>query len=240
MKLTKILATALVALVAMTAAVSAADPACVIDLTNEANLANFSGATRVDVSYDAEKGATVFAPNGSDPYVSYNLPAEQQFDCAANTWCKIGYETAGDIGGIQTQFFWNTTTVSGPSGGNQVDWYRDEDGKYVDQVFEMLSTNEGGWDGTLTLLRLDPFQDEDNWGDEELFVKYIAFFASEADAQAYTFAPAAAAPTTPDEPATGETTTTPETGAAQTADMASVAVIGLVAAAAVVVASKKR
>ena len=106
----------------------------------------------------------------------------------------------------------------------------------------MLPNNEGGWDGTITLLRFDAFQDEDSWGDEELFVKYVAFFASEADANAYTFAPAAAAPA-PEAPAAGETTTTPEApaaGAAQTADMASVAAIALVAAAAVVVASKKR
>ena len=79
------------------------------------------------------------------------------------------------------------------------------------------------------------------FNDEEMYVKYIAFFASESDANAYTFASAPAA--APEAPAAGETTTTPEApaaGAAQTADMASVAAIALVAAAAVVVASKKR
>jgi len=247
MKLTKILATALVSLFAMSAAVSAADPACVLDFTNEANLANFQNGgsgNNVTVTYDAAESAFVFAPSGGDPYITYNLPADQQFDCAANTWCKINYKTSGDVGGIQSQFFWNTSTVSGPSGGNEVNWYRDaEDGEWYEQVVEMLPTNEGGWDGIINVLRFDAFQDEDSWGDEELFVKYVAFFASEADANAYTFAPAAAAPEAdpePEAPATSETTPAPEAGAAQTADMASVAAIALVAAAAVVVASKKR
>ena len=106
----------------------------------------------------------------------------------------------------------------------------------------MLPQQEGTWTSTLNMLRCDLFQDEDSWGDEEMYVKYIAFFASEADANAYTFASAPAA--APEAPAAGETTTTPEAapeaGAAQTADMASVAAIALVAAAAVVVASKKR
>jgi len=249
MKLTKILATALVSLFAMSAAVSAADPACVMDFTNPDYTAAWvaAGAHNVEVSYDEAEKAMRLASTAGDPYTeAYTLTADEQFDQGANTWMKISYKVIESDGG-KAQFHWGNTGIqSGPHAETNFNWDRiGEEGEWVEQVVEIIPTGgrDDAWTTTLTKLRIDPFHEEQDGSDADgvMFVKYIAFFASEADANAWTFGAAAADPA-PEAPATSETAPAPEAGAAQTADMFSVAIAALACAAAAgaVVCSKKR
>ena len=248
MKFNKFFATALVSVFALSAAVCAAGPVTVFDLTQADYAANWNAGTNsCDVSYDDAEGCLRIDVTGSDPYLCYTLTEDEQFTCQDYTWLKISYKTA-NMEGVQSQFFWGTDVHGGPIAETNHDWDRDADDEWVEQVMQMdPAGGEEYWgDCKLTKFRIDATQDICNGG-EIMWVKYIAFFATEEDANAYTFAPAGSSTTEAEAPATEtpaaetETPATETPAAAQTADVFSVAIAVLaVAAAGAVVVSKKR
>ena len=248
MKFNKFFATALVSVFALSAAVCAAGPVTVFDFTNADYAEKWnSGVHNCEVSYDDAEGCLRIDVTGGDPYQSYSLDDSEKFTCQDYPWVKICYKTA-NMGGVQSQFFWGTDVHGGPIAETNHNWDRDADDEWVEQVMQIdPAGGEDYWgDCTLTVFRIDATQDVADGG-EIMWVKYIAFFASEEDANAYTFAPAGSSTTEAEAPSTDapaaetEAPATETPAAAQTADVFSVAIAVLaVAAAGAVVVSKKR
>ncbi len=247
MKFNKFFATALVSVFALSAAVCAAGPVTVFDFTNADYVSKWEGSgNSCEFSYDDAEGCLRIDVTGGDPYKAYNLDESEQFTCQDYQWVKISYKTA-NMGGVQSEFFWGTDVHGGPIGETNYQWERDKDDEWVEQVMHIDPVGgEDYWgDCTLTTFRIDATQDVADGG-EIMWIKYIAFFASEEDANAYTFAAAGSSTTEAEAPA-AETETpaadaeTETPAAAQTADVFSVAIAVLaVAAAGAVVVSKKR
>ena len=249
MKLSKILASVLVCVLTLSIAVCAAGPVTVFDFTNADYAEKWNaGNHNCDVSYDDAEGCLRIDVTGGDPYQCYALDESERFTCKDYPWLKISYKTA-NMGGVQSEFFWGTDVHGGPIGETNHQFTRDADDEWVEQV--MMIEPAGGeeyWgDCTLTNFRIDATQDVADGG-EIMWVKYIAFFATEEDANAYTFAPAGSSTTEVEVPSTDapaaetETPATETPSAAQTADVFSVAiaVLAITAAAGAVVASKRR
>ena len=249
MKLSKILAAVIVCVLTLSIAVCAAGPVTVFDFTNADYAEKWnSGVHNCEVSYDDAEGCLRIDVTGGDPYQSYSLDDSEKFTCQDYPWVKICYKTA-NMGGVQSQFFWGTDVHGGPIAETNHNWDRDADDEWVEQVMQIdPAGGEDYWgDCTLTVFRIDATQDVADGG-EIMWVKYIAFFASEEDANAYTFAPAGSSTTEAEAPSTDapaaetETPATETPAAAQTADVFSVAiaVLAITAAAGAVVASKRR
>ncbi len=246
MKFNKFFATALVSVFAFSAAVCAAGPVTVFDFTNADTTAAWvnSDTNNATMTYDDAEGCARIDVTGSDPYLRHTLSEDERFTCQDYTWVKISYKTA-NMNGVRSQFFWGTDVHGGPIAETNHNWEREKEDEWVEQVMQIHP--EGGeeyWgDCTLTDFRIDAADDSVEGG-EIMWVKYIAFFASEEDANAYTFAPAGASTSEAEAPAAETETPAAETetpAAAQTADVFSVAVAVLaVAAAGAVIVSKKR
>ena len=249
MKFNKFFATALVSVFALSAAVCAAGPVTVFDFTNADAVGAWvnSNTNNATMTYDDAEGCARIDVTGGDPYLQHTLSEDEQFTCQDYTWVKISYKTA-NMEGVRSQFFWGTDVHGGPIAETNHNWERDAEDEWVEQVMQIHP--EGGeeyWgDCKLTDFRIDA-ADDSVVGGEIMWVKYIAFFATEEDANAYTFAPAGSSTTEAEVPATEtpaaetETPATETPAAAQTADVFSVAIAVLaVAAAGAVVVSKKR
>ncbi len=242
MKTAKILSVVVAAIMLLTIAASAAAPVYVIDLTNADNVANWGGIHSENISYDEAEGATLFEVTDSDPYALYSIAAEDQFTGADYRWVKICYKANSDGNDFgTTQFFWKNEQYSGPVAETNFNWDREEEGAWVETIVEILPNVEDAWDSTLQGFRLDPFQQGSYSAEEKMWVKYIAFFATEDDAKAYTFAPVAAAEEPAAAEAPAEAADVVVAPAAQTADMFSAAIVVLAvsALAGAAVCSKK-
>ena len=249
MKFNKFFATALVSVFTLSAAVCAAGPVTVFDFTNADTTAAWvnSNTNNATMTYDDAEGCARIDVSGGDPYLQHTLSEDERFTCQDYTWVKISYKTA-NMNGVQSQFFWGTDVHGGPIAETNHNWDRDADDEWVEQVMQIdPAGGEDYWgDCTLTVFRIDATQDVADGG-EIMWVKYIAFFASEEDANAYTFTPAGSSTTEAEAPSTDapaaetETPATETPAAAQTADVFSVAIAVLaVAAAGAVIVSKKR
>ncbi|MDD4773550.1 MAG: hypothetical protein PHZ09_08075 [Eubacteriales bacterium] len=224
---------------------------------------NMGGKSAANVlTYEAESFYHIFTAQGNDPYVSVDYSMD---DVSQVFWVKArvlnkSYATAIELFGatngrglagpecthidiLPNHDEWQTVIVNIPESNiNTVNNY-----KAVDPITETY------WEGTLDWIRLDPMWSEGDDGSdsggsmvdgEQIYIDYIAFFSSEADAIAYVgtqeqaeldAAAAAAAAEAPEvaEPADEAPAETPvdvTPAAPQTSDVASLAFASLVIA----------
>lgn len=218
------------------------------------------GASGVNVlTYEAESFYHIFTATGGDPFVSVDISAD---DVSQVFWVKArvlnkSYATAIELFGhtdgrglmgsecthidiLPNHDEWQTVITYIPTANvATVNTY-----KAVDPLTETY------WKGTVDWIRLDPMWSEGDDGadsggsmvdGEQIYIDYIAFFATEADAIAYvgaaeqpaaaevpaeTVAPVAAAETAAADVAAPAVVAVPV--AAQTSDVASIAAIAVV------------
>ncbi|MHB1152310.1 MAG: hypothetical protein ACYCWE_12705 [Eubacteriales bacterium] len=235
----------------------------------EDNMGVNSGANTL--TYAAEDFYHIFTATGGDPSISVDLSAD---DVSQVLWVKArvlnkSYATAIELFGhtdgrglmgsecthidiLPNSDVWQTVITYIPDANvATVNAY-----KAVDPLTETY------WTGTVDWIRLDPMWSEGDDGadsggsmvdGEQIYIDYIAFFATEADAIAYVGtaetaaevpAETAAAETAAAEtaaPAAEEVPAAEVPAAAQTSDIASIAVIAVVLALGTAyVVSKKR
>jgi len=223
----------------------------------EDNMGGKSGANTL--TYEAESFYHIFTATGGDPSVSVDFSAD---DVSQVFWVKArvlnkSYATAIELFGatdgrslagpecthiniLPNSEEWQTVITYIPTSNVEtVNAY-----KAVDPLTETF------WAGTLDWIRLDPMWSEGDDGadsggsmvdGEQIYIDYIAFFATEADAVAYVGAEeqtAAAPAEVPAEAAEEAAADAPEVveeapaeevpAAAQTSDIASIAVIAVV------------
>ncbi len=221
----------------------------------ENNMGGKSAANAL--TYQAEDFYHIFTATGNDPFVSMDLSAD---DVSQVLWVKArvlnkSYATAIELFGatngrglagpecthidmLPNHDQWQTIIVNvAESNVATVNAY-----KAVDPITELF------WEGSVDWIRLDPMWSEGDDGSdsggsmvdgEQIYIDYIAFFATEADAVAYV-GPAEAPAVVEEAPvekaspveAKAETEAPPAVEeapvAAQTSDIASMAVIAVV------------
>ncbi len=237
--------------------VSAAGPAVIWDFTDSANalIYNADGTylgsgtpNNINLAYDATEKCIKGEIIGGDPYFQMPL-IDPTLQAESNAFIKVSYKILGATSPA-CSFYFTTDTISWSEDGS-MQWAIDgDDEQWTEQIVDM--SGSAGWAGLVDKLRYDPLsQGEDG---QVIYIKYIAIFASEADATAFDFTayktPAAAETTAPAETTaaveteaadTAANTTAPATTpAVQTADIFTVSIIVLsMASAAGVVLTKK-
>jgi hypothetical protein len=208
------------------------------------------------VTYAAENFYHIFTATAADPNVSIDLTAT---DVSQIQWVKARVLNKSSATAIELYGACDGKSLSGPE-CTHIDILPSSD-VWQTVIVNIPASNiatanaikapavpltETFWTGSVDWIRLDPMWKLGDDGldttggnmkaDEQIYIDYIAFFSTEADAKAYvgTDEAAAAADTT-----TATTTETP--AAAQTSDVTSIAVIAAVLALGTAyVVSKKR
>jgi 3-oxoacyl-[acyl-carrier protein] reductase len=259
-------------LVAMLAVcVSAAEPTILWDFGADSDIENYmSGAA--NVTYYGEEDYHTFIATGNDPYVTMNFSAG---DVSEVWWAKIRVKNPGPATSVEFFGATNGRGLSGPECthvdiDSSNEWkeyiiYIPDENVRTANAYKGQAITECYWTGTVESIRFDVmWQEGDDGSDsggsmnvgDEIYVDYVAFFPTEADAKAFrSDAPAVeeaapapvveeAAPAAEEAPA--EVAPAAEAPAAapaapQTADAAFVVVVAMVIAlgTAVVVAKKR-
>jgi hypothetical protein len=222
-----------------------------------------------DVTYAAENFYHIFTATAADPRVSMDFTAT---DVSQIQWVKARVLNKSTATAIELYGACDGKGLSGPE-CTHIDILPSSD-VWQTVIVNIPAANvatanaikapavpltETFWTGSVDWIRLDPMWKLGDDGldttggnmaaDEQIYIDYIAFFSTEADAKAYvgTDEAAAAAGTAdtaaaaPAETAAPATTTEAAPAAAQTSDVASIAVIAAVLAfGAAYVVSKKR
>jgi len=244
------------AVLSMTAmAANAAEPSVIIDFGKDSGVSLSAGT---NIEWFEEDNYAVFTATAGDPYITMD-DAKGEFDQMKYVKVRVWNESPA----AAIELFGVSNGATGYAGNqcthidiapNKAEWqevvaYIPDSNVFTVQNYKDVSNwiDESVWGGTVTKIRLDPMWQEGNDGEDaggsmtagdSIKIDYVAFFATEADAKAYTQEAAAPAP---EASAPTETPAAPSEGAAQTADMAAVAVLASVLAlGTAVVVSKKR
>ena len=219
---------AVVIAVVMTAALFAissiaADPAVVITPEQLASAESTLNGVTVELSSEGDIAFAKFTAGSLDPHL-YIKP-EIKTD-VANHFAAIKYRTTSAADSIDAYMAGAEphtifTTIEGD--GNWHIAYGD------------LEQSGANWTGTFA--RLDPMNNGGLKEGDTIDIAWIALFANEDDAKAYTGPAADDQPTAPDTPATPDTPSNPDTADASVIAIAAVACVAL---AGVVVAKKVR
>ena len=149
----------------------------------DSNVVNYGTTNNVTTAAN-EYYASFTVEDAYDPYVYIGNASDQllvnsgltNIDASSSKYCMIRYLTHDKAVGVQilgrtqeTQYWVASPTV-----------FLKATGSWQDAIIDMSKVT--GWDGTVDMLRLDfdPCEPGDN-----VFVSFIAFFASESDAVAY-------------------------------------------------------
>jgi pyruvate/2-oxoglutarate dehydrogenase complex dihydrolipoamide acyltransferase (E2) component len=202
-----------------------------------------------EVSYE-DGSLVIYISDEGDPYLQHGLTEEEQFDAASFPFVKIRVKTVGAVETL-SEFFWGSSVNPGPVGETKIQFNRDDTEDWAEYVIKIQDTKYGTWEGIINNFRYDPIQGQ-VFGDEVVYIDYIAFFATEEEALAWqptaAAAPAAEAPAAeaPAETAAAAADETPAAEApavvaAQTSDLfsASIVVLAIASAAGVVICRKK-
>ncbi|MHB1153988.1 MAG: hypothetical protein ACYCWE_20820 [Eubacteriales bacterium] len=257
-------------LVAVLAMSAYAAPTLLWEFGTDTGIEDNMGANSLgSVTYAAEDFYHIFTATGGDPYVSVDLSAD---DVSQVAWVKARVLNKSSATAIELFGATDGRGLSGPECThidilpNSAEWQT----VIVNVPASNVATanafknpaeplTETYWTGTVEWIRLDPMWHIGDDGldaggsmlnDEQIYIDYIAFFATEADAIAYVGAAEQAVVEVPAETEAAETAAA-ETAAAevveeapaaaQTSDIASIAVIAVVLALGTAYAvSKKR
>jgi hypothetical protein len=235
-------------------AYAAPTPTLLWEFGTGSDIENNMGANSVaGVTYAAENFYHIFTATALDPYVSIDLSAT---DVSQIQWVRARVLNKSTATAIELYGACDGKGLSGPE-CTHIDILPSSD-VWQTVIVNIPAANiatanaikgatltETFWTGSVDWIRLDPMwkigdDGLDNGGnmavDEQIYIDYIAFFPTEADAKAYigTDEAAAAAPAETAAPAAAETAapaaTTETPAAAQTSDVASIAVIAAVLA----------
>jgi hypothetical protein len=238
-----------------------AAPSLLWDFGEGTGIEDNMGANSINaLEYKAENFYHIFTAKGNDPFVSMDTSVS---DVSQVLWVKARVLNKSYATAIELFAATNGRSLSGPE-CTHIDMLPNHDEwqtiivdvaksnvetvntyKAVDPITELY------WEGTVDWIRLDPMWSEGDDGSdsggsmvdgEQLYIDYIAFFPTEAEAIAYmgteeqriadeaAAAAAAAADAAAPETAAPANDVSEAPAAAQTADIASVAVIAAVIA----------
>jgi len=182
--------------------VSAAEPTILWDFGEDSDIESYmSGAG--SVTYYGEGDYHTFIATGGDPYVTVNMGAD---DVSSVVWAKARVKNPGPAQAIELFGATNGRGLAGPE-CTHIDIETSEDWKsyiiYIpDENVRTVNAykdpqhaiTEPYWTGTVESIRLDPmWQEGDDGADsggsmevgDEIYIDYIAFFPTEADAIAF-------------------------------------------------------
>lgn len=167
----------------------------------EENMGGFSGPNAL--MYEAEDFYHIFTATGNDPYVSIDMSAP---DVSQIVWVKARVLNKSYASAIELFGATDGRSLSGPEcthidiTPNKNEWETvityipDANVATVNAYKAVAPLTETFWSGKVDWIRLDPMWSEnpdglDTGGDmasgEEIYIDYIAFFATEEEARAY-------------------------------------------------------
>lgn len=170
---------------------------------------------RISYAYDATEKASVFTAYAAQhaPYFvavspttfsGADMPAQYQIDTSKYQFVKIKYKASSAEANVSAFFWVSTKDTSYGANNGFVRFTVDTSNTWVEQVLDFSTGEESAaWRaaGVIKQLRFDTYNYATNVDGDKMAVKYIAFFETKAEAEAY----GKPAPTTPPE-------TQPETG----------------------------
>ncbi|MCL2157985.1 MAG: discoidin domain-containing protein, partial [Oscillospiraceae bacterium] len=161
------------------------------DFTKSADVAKFSVKNACTFVYNSDSGAFGrFTATGSDAYMLYSIPANEQFSADDYPYIAISQKnnsdkTSGDI-------FFGTTVNPGPAGPDRTSYpISAHDTDYVKIIIYMPEQNMGysdepqyQWTGFVNAFRMNVLSQGAANGDT-CDLKYVAFFKTYEDAVAF-------------------------------------------------------
>lgn len=259
-----VVALLLVSVFSMTA--YAAEPNILWDFGEGSDIEDFMGSPTT-LDWYAEGDYHVFTASGNDPNVPINISAD---DVSQVVWAKARVKNPSPATAIELFGATNGRSLTGSEcthidiQSNSNEWLTyiiyipDENVKTVNAYKDpQYAITEPYWEGTVEFIRLDPmWQEGDDGSDaggnmasgDQIYIDYIAFFATEEDAKAFREEPApVVAEEVVEVAASEDVAPVTETVAApapvkapQTSDMATIAIVFMLISAAAIVVLKKR
>ncbi len=139
-----------------------------------------SSTNNVEISQ--ADGAMVISVLGDDPYLAHSLTEDEQFDAAAFPYVKVRYKIT-NLMTITSEFFWGTDINPGPAANTNKQFDLTGDEEWAEYVVNISDVET--WAGKVSTFRVDPIQGN-ILGEETIYIDYIAFFATEEEAIAWT------------------------------------------------------
>lgn len=182
---------------------AAAEPNLLWDFGVDSDIEDYLGAPN-SLTYEAVDDYFIFTATGNDPYIPVNISVD---DVSKVLWAKARVKNPGPATAIELFGATNGRSLAGPEcthidiAANSDEWLTyiiyipDENVKTVNAYkAEEHHITEPYWEGTVEFIRLDAmWQEGDDGSDsggsmangDQIYIDYIAFFATEADAQAF-------------------------------------------------------
>ncbi len=155
------------------------------------------------LTWEAKEFYHIFTANGGDPYVSIDMSAD---DVSQIVWVKARVLNKSYASAIELFGATDGRSLAGPEcthiniTPNKNEWETvityipDANVETVNKYKAVAPLTETYWQGPVNWIRLDPMWSENPDGldtggdmapDEEIYIDYIAFFATEEEAKAY-------------------------------------------------------
>lgn len=140
------------------------------------------GLIKVHTTAELKDGYTSFTSTAHDPNITYEFSDDDVLDADVYKYAVIRYKTTYKQDGLIGELFF-TSETAGPGPDTRIIYSLNSEDEWTNQVINY--GEKAAWAGEIKSLRIDYLQADNLPADATMDIEYIAFFETEAEANAF-------------------------------------------------------